>query len=279
VSHVIGIVEVARVAAPGPGQWLATALGAVSGGATIVLVVAIWWRRRQGLRWPWWLAAATTGIDLVARAVVVATSASADTRVLALAGRLGLIAAAAVAARTGAVDARTRTIVSGVLGTFALATVPLALAGSARLGVGALSAIVGVLAVGVWLVTRVEATRAVVAVALAATLALGALGVPSRAPRALDARLVAGSVLLDVTLVPAGREMHVYAWDREGRPAAIADVEVVLPASGWRLPLFEVSPDHHLSYVLELPDQRPLELVLEATTDDGRVTAHWTLEE
>jgi hypothetical protein len=271
-------VEVVRVTTFGPTQVLGLAVSAVAA-ASLAVLVAAWWRRGTDDRWAWWLAVTSSGAELVVRTLAFGPASLGDARLLAVAGRLVTILAAAVAVRTLADDDRGRRIAMGALGALALATVPLAVATGPVLGGAGVTAVTLAVVALAWLAAGRGTTRARVAMAVAGALVLGGLALPPREPPSYDARLDVDGLTLDVTVIPAGREIHVYAWDDAGRPAAIEEVVVRVPATGVRLELFAVSADHHLSYVLEIPDQRPVALVLDARHDGAPVTARWTLED
>jgi len=112
-------------------------------------------------------------------------------------------------------------------------------------------------------------------VALAATAAvLGPLSAPDPVPPHHQERQIADGLTFDLTIAPARpgpNEAHLYAFDATGQPTAVTEVSIAVvgdPTSDHEL--FEVSPDHHLSYALELPDAPPWQVVFRASGQDGK---------
>ncbi len=106
---------------------------------------------------------------------------------------------------------------------------------------------------------------------------------PDRVPPHHQERVVVDGLTLDLTVAPVRpgtNEAHLYALDREGRPAPVSDVHLaVLGVAGSRHEMFEVSPDHHLSYILELPPTPPWTVAFTLRGDDGQrreATLHLT---
>lgn len=103
---------------------------------------------------------------------------------------------------------------------------------------------------------------------------LGTLSTPDPLPPHHQQRLVVDGMTFDITVAPARpgpNEAHLYAFDPAGRPAPVDEVSVMVqgaPATAHEL--FEVSPDHHLTYALELPDTAGWRLVFQASGEDGR---------
>lgn len=91
-------------------------------------------------------------------------------------------------------------------------------------------------------------------------------------------RVVLADAVLDITVAPVapGRnELHVYAWRSDGAELAVHDLEVTVDgAPSSRHTLLEVTPNHHLSYVLELPSGEGWTLELTGTTLDGARLHH-----
>ena len=112
-------------------------------------------------------------------------------------------------------------------------------------------------------------------VVLAATAAvLGPLSAPDPVPPHHQERQIADGLTFDLTIAPARpgpNEAHLYAFDATGQPTAVTEVSIAVvgdPTSDHEL--FEVSPDHHLSYALELPDAPPWQVVFRASGEDGK---------
>ena len=112
-------------------------------------------------------------------------------------------------------------------------------------------------------------------VALAATAAvLGPLSAPDPVPPHHQERQIADGLTFDLTIAPARpgpNEAHLYAFDATGQPTAVTEVSIAVvgdPTSDHEL--FEVSPDHHLSYALELPAAPPWQVVFRASGQDGK---------
>lgn len=129
---------------------------------------------------------------------------------------------------------------------------------------------------------RTPTARAPALTAVALVLVLGTpagwLQARPSLPTYQHERVVLGDVVLDITVAPVapGRnELHLYTWHPDGTELAVHDVEVVVdgePLS--RHPLLEVTPNHHLSYVLELPPGSGWTLGLTGATLDGSRLHH-----
>ena len=110
---------------------------------------------------------------------------------------------------------------------------------------------------------------------LAATAAvLGPLSAPDPVPPHHQQRQSADGLTFDLTIAPARpgpNEAHLYAFDATGQPTAVTEVRIaVVGAPSTDHELFEVSPDHHLSYALELPDAPQWQVVFRASGEDGQ---------
>ncbi len=152
------------------------------------------------------------------------------------------------------------------------------------------AALVVATAVLVRLVLTVAERRAGAPLALLTVLMTAALAVPAAVWTAPDPvpphhqeRVVVDGLTLDLTLAPVRpgtNEAHLYAFDRDGRPTPVTDVHLAVDeVDGSTHRMFEVSPDHHLSYVLELPPSPPWTVAFTLVGDDGRhreATLHLT---
>ncbi|MFP4311172.1 MAG: hypothetical protein ACLFS9_04215, partial [Nitriliruptoraceae bacterium] len=111
------------------------------------------------------------------------------------------------------------------------------------------------------------------ALLVAVAVPLAVVTLPDRVPPHQQDQLTVGSLTLDVTvapLTPGTNEFHVYAFGPDGLPAPLEEVHVEVvgePTSQHQL--FPVSPDHHLSYVLELPDADRWELEVSLVPPEG----------
>jgi len=97
---------------------------------------------------------------------------------------------------------------------------------------------------------------------------------PDAVPPHHQERVAVDGVVLDLTIAPvrAGtNEAHLYAFDADGGPVPVSDVHLAVAGiSGSEHAMFEVSPDHHLSYALELPAEPPWTVSFSLTGADGR---------
>lgn len=275
----VDVVEVLRGTSAGPLTVAAGLVGAVAAAATVVLVAVLVtgpWAddagRRSSLRVVWLLAAAATAAELVV--LLLDGVGVGDRRPVVAMARLLLLVAG-----SGALEHLVGSW-RWVAVTLVLVTVPLGLpmvgtAGSLALAVAATAGATALVAV----VLRVASTHLAGSLALtvgAVAVLVGTFawfGAAEELPPYHLERVRAGSIALDVTVAPVqpGRnELHVYAWHADGREADldVASAEVA-GAPGTRHELFEVTANHHLSYVLELPGVGPWELVLTAVTDAG----------
>lgn len=303
------VVEVLRGTAAGPLLVAAGALGAVAAVAT-VLVVAAWWTGlgratpaipaaaggRSPKAWLLAVAFATSTLELVLLLLDGAPPtgrwpAVVLVRLLLLAGLAVLPAPGTPAAPGGTVRLLAGALSGGLLSSSALgaptATGALPAGGA---GLTTAAAAVALLAAVAVVVLRITAPLGQTA-ALAAPLALlavvaapAALAVaPDRIPPHQQAQLQSDGLTLDVTVAPvqAGtNEFHLYAFGSDGRPVPVraVTVEVVGHPDG-RHELFPVSADHHLSYVLDLPDAPTWTIEVGFVGPDGaRHELRWPIE-
>lgn len=251
---------------------------------------------RPGTRWRWLLAAtvvatgAALGLEVALRpgpidvTDLLARQPAALTARLVLLGALGLL--------TGD-HARSRSAALTIVGLAAI-TVPLATSGLTGTAAIAGTSVLAVLAIGaVQLTTRWSspASRRGLALLAAALLLSGTAvtvilpALPEPAPPFHAERVAVSGVVLDVTVAPvaAGRnEFHLYAWDDRDREVDLAAVEVRVLHTTDSEPfeLLRVSPNHHLSYVLELPAPGPWELrIVAERAGGGSLHADIALEE
>ncbi len=151
-----------------------------------------------------------------------------------------------------------------LLATAALGAPATALSGRLWWAAAAVAALLGLVGLG-WrvLVTadRIAPASAAVALTVLLGIPLAAWSAPDAVPPHHQERVVVDGVTLDLTFAPvhAGtNEAHLYALDARGRPVPVTDVHLAVvgvPDSAHEM--FEVSPDHHLSYALELPADPP----------------------
>jgi hypothetical protein len=315
----VDVVEVLRGTAAGPLLVAAGAAGAVAAVATILTVSAWWMapRAASGRRTSRWLLEVAFAASTLELAFLLLDGASLRGRwpAVVLVRLLVLVGLAVLpetrrrpsldggevstdrspAAGAGTTDPGARllaiTLSATLLTTSALGapTATGALPAGAR-GMAAATGLVLLLLAATTGVLRLSASRGP-AVALAGPLGLLVLVAtpvaitvaPDRVPPHQQAQLAVDELTLDVTVAPvrAGtNELHVYAFGPDGRPSPVREVTVeVLGAPTGRHQLFEVSPDHHLSYVLELPASGAWDLRIELRDPDGvpRVVT-WSLE-
>ena len=170
---------------------------------------------------------------------------------------------------------------STTLALVLLATVPLAAPGLGSLRdllIGAALAL-ALLAAGTAVLRARAARRAgshlvVVAVATTVAAAVVVAGLPEPAPPYHAERLTSGGLALDITVAPVepGRnEFHLYAWDEQAAEVDLIRAEVLLdtPGGSERFELARISPNHHLSYVLELPGTAPWDYTVEVLPAQG----------
>lgn len=304
------VVEVLRATAAGPLLIAASAAGGVAAVAATLTAAVAWPRGRAApaSRALVLLLAVGFTASLVELGLLVADGAAVTDRwpAIVLIRMLLLVALSAlsgpthggtdaalparsargVAVATGRVLLTVGLVLTAVFGaptaTGTLPTFPLALAAAA--------AVVALVATLTMTVVRLTARRGERAMLLAVAMLLVALAVPAavalapdRVPPHQQTQLAVGALTLDLTVAPARagtNEFHLYAFDADRRPAPVSEVTVAVdgyPDTGHEL--FPVSPDHHLSYVLELPDHAPWTLQVELVDEDGREhTATWALE-
>jgi hypothetical protein len=271
----VEVVEVLRGTTAGPVTVLAAGLGALAAAATVVLVATLLPRRTRDTGVPavlWVVAAVATVLEL--GVLLLDGGAPTDRRPLAAIARLLLlVAGAALRSRPGA-SARL------ALGALLLLTVPLGLptAGTApALAIAVVATGVAVAVTAAVLAAVSARPAAVLAVGLGALaiLAVAAFttGGDERLPPYHLERVVAGDHAFDVTVAPVRpgtNELHLYVWDVDGRAAPLTTARAeVLGAPQTAHELFEVTPNHHLSYVLELPPGDVWDLALTGETPAG----------
>jgi hypothetical protein len=300
----VDVVEVLRGTTAGPRLVAAGAVGGLAATATVVAVVA-WWHggsgqrsARVGAAGPEPRAAGVDGVDGVVLSLAVALASSAveagllvadgagagDRWLVAVAVRLVLLATALAVHRDGRRHQRPvpRTARAG-LGLLLLVAAALGAPATALSGrLWWAGAVVVVLLGAVELVWRILVTgeRVAPATVVGALLLLfgvpfGVLSAPDAVPPHHQEQVIVDGVVLDLTFAPvrAGtNEAHLYAFDTRGRPLPVTDVHLaVVGVPGSSHPMFEVSPDHHLSYVLELPADPPWTVSLSLRGADERL--------
>lgn len=300
----LDVVEVLRGTSAGPWLMAAGAVGGVAAVATVVATV-VWWTGawRPGPRRPGssdrgrpaatdgvlvvaWLALSTSMLE--AGLLLVDGADPAGRWLLAVLARVLLLLALLVLRR--AEDARPLPgALRGVLALLLLVTAGLGAPTTASAGqLTWPAAFVVAIAALVVLVLAVADRRPGMPLALLTVLVTAALAVPAavwtapdRVPPHHQERVVVDGLTLDLTVAPVRpgtNEAHLYAFDRDGQPAPVADVHLaVAEVDGSTHRMFEVSPDHHLSYVLELPPSPPWTVAFTLVGDDGRpreVTLH-----
>ncbi len=114
----------------------------------------------------------------------------------------------------------------------------------------------------------------VLAVVVAAAVPVVLAGLPEPAPPYHAERLVTDGMALDITVAPVepGRnEFHLYAWDEDAAEVDLIRAEVHLdtPQGTQRFELARISPNHHLSYLLELTGPGPWPYRIEVLPADG----------
>ena len=131
-----------------------------------------------------------------------------------------------------------------------------------------------------WLVVSVHDRRpdlratpvaVVVAVAVAVVPSIVVVNPPGSVPTASLAAESDG-VRFDLTVSPAApgtNELHLYAFDRRGRPVALSTVQVGIDGAPAQ-ELLVAGPNHLLTYRFGLSGDAPWPLRIEAVTTDGR---------
>lgn len=282
------VVEVLRGTTAGPVLVAAGAAGGVAVIATVVAVVVWWhdgaarrgaevgdsWRtqrvpRVDGVTVSLALALATSTLE--AGLLVVDGAGTGDRWLVAVAVRLAVLAAVFTVHRDGirhqrpALPATVRVGLALVLlVTAALGAPATALSGRlwwAATGVVGLLVLVGVLWGVLVAADRLAPAGAAVALIVLLGAPLAVWSAPDAVPPHHQERVVVDGMVLDLTFAPVQvgtNEAHLYAFDREGRSVPVTDVHLaVAGVPGSEHPMFEVSPDHHLSYALQLPAGPP----------------------
>lgn len=283
------VVEVLRGTTAGPWLVAAGATGGLAAIATVVAVVAWWhdgaarrgtgagdsWRRERrvrrfdGVTVSLALALATSTLE--AGLLVVDGAGTGDRWLVAVAVRLAVLAAVIAVHRDGirhqrpALPSTVRVGLALVLlVTAALGAPATALSGRLWWAAAGVVGLLGLVGLG-WRVMVSTDRVAPVSAAMALTVLLGAplaaWSAPDAVPPHHQERVVVDGLVLDLTFAPVQvgtNEAHLYAFDREGRSVPVTDVHLgVSGVPGSEHPMFEVSPDHHLSYALELPADPP----------------------
>lgn len=298
----LDVVEVLRGTSAGP--WLVAA-GAVGGVAAVATVVAavVWWTgsprsgpRRVGAPRPGGVdeagPTATDGVPVIAGLALSASlleagllladgAEPAGRWLLAVLARVLLLLALLVLRRAGDAPPLPGSL-HGALVLLLLVTAGLGAPTTASAGQLAWpAAFVVVIAVVAGLVLAVAERRPGIPLPLLTVLLTAVLAVPAAVwtapapvPPHHQERVVVDGLTLDLTVAPVRpgtNEAHLYAFDRDGRPAPVREVHLgVAEVDGSTHRMFEVSPDHHLSYALELPPTPPWTLAFSLVGDDGR---------
>ena len=286
----LDVAEVLRETAASGAAVAAVVAGTTAAAAIVVGVALIAHERRRadptppGRTGPAVLGAAAT-LTVLATVVELTLllldgAAITDRRPLVAVARLLVLAAAMELHRLPADDPIATRLPVG-LGVAALATVAL---GAPTLGsaIGVAVAVAVTLAATLLAAALLALLRPRVAPLAAAVSVIALLAlptswalVPDRVPPHHEERLVIDDVVLDVTVAPlrpGGNEIHLYAWDSDGTPLAVASTAVeVRGHAESRREFFVVSPNHHLSYALELPHADVWQLELTSRIVDGPV--------
>jgi len=293
-------VEVLRATAASTLEVSAAIVGGVAAAAVVVLIVLALRRGgRQPTRLAWALACVASvsqiGLGLADAGSDGLTATLADRRGLAVLARLAALGAAAAvdaSSRRGRLSGGERRVALVGLGALAAVSLPLAVpaAGTfagllAAIGLTAAAAVVVSIALVAAARAAITGPAVTLAVALAVGGGLGVLTLPERAPPYHAERLRDAGAALDITVAPVGpgrNEIHVYAWDDEDRPLAVDSIEATVSNAGASsgTAMFAVSPNHHLSYQLDLPEGGPWQLDVTAVlADGGSLRVSTTLEE
>jgi hypothetical protein len=262
------------------------ALGVAAAAIVVLLLLAL--QERGPGRIVWVVSMMATGAELVFQVVGAGVSVSIllQPRGLAALARL-IVLAAMLVIEVAPARSNTMTVAGGRrfamvgLSLVALATVPLAMPGAGAPGgiVHALGLTLGLTATLTVLHLlaarlRVPATAGTLVLVLAAGSLTGVLATPDRDIDHHTERVVVGGVAFDLTVAPVrpGRnELHLYAWGGDGEPHPLSRVDALVasPSGSTTSEMYAVTPNHHLSYQLMLPDPGPWELELSAHRDGG----------
>jgi hypothetical protein len=269
VAAADGVVEVVRGTVAGPTALAAVVAWAVAAAAVAVLVAAmtVGAERRTIIAPTWVLAVAATLIEIV---LLLLDGAVTDRRPTAAVARLLLLVVALLA---DGLPGWPQWPLAGLVA----ATVPLGApfaGGPGGVAVASMVALAGLgLAAAVLSVAaRCDRATTILGLGLIAILAVPAalLAWPDPPPIHRAQLVVAGTVF-DVTVAPVapGRnELHLYARDDDGNPVDLTNVRAEV-AGRPAQELFPVTPDHWLSYVLELPPGDRWRLTLAGVTTGG----------
>jgi hypothetical protein len=304
----LDVVEVLRGASAGPWLLAAGAVGGVAAVATVVAAVVVWsgWRRSARGDAAHAASPAATGLlltlalvtSLLEAGLLLADGADPTGRwVLAVLARVLLLGALLVLHGAGteprapdvphdpsgaAPHGGLGGLPGGVLTVLLLVTAALGAPTTAAAGQLAPPATLVVATAGLaWVVLHVAEGQQRVARSLLLGILTAVVAVPTAVwttpdpvPPHHQERLVVDGLTLDVTVAPARpgtNEAHLYAADAAGQPAPVRDVHLaVVGMAASRHPMFEVSPDHHLSYVLELPPTPPWTVTVTLVGGDGQ---------
>jgi hypothetical protein len=298
---VVDVVEVLRGTSAGPWLVAAGAAGGLAAVATVVAVVAWWYggsgrrgtgvgtarpdRRVSGVDGVILSLALALAISAVEAGLLVTDGAGAcDRWLVAVAVRLVLLATLLALHRDS--DRYRRPVLPTpvraglallVLLTAALGVLATALSGRLWWAAATVVVLVGLVGLG-WRVLvaadRVAPTSAVVVLMILLGVPLAAWSTPDAVPPHHQERVVLDGLVLDLTFAPVHtgtNEAHLYALDTRGHPVPVTDVHLaVIGVPGSSHPMFEVSPDHHLSYTLELPADPPWTVSLTLRGADER---------
>lgn len=194
-----------------------------------------------------------------------------------LLARLLLLAALALLVRSSARSTLATPVLLAVLMTTTVLAAPgLSTVGDLLVG-GALGIVLLTVAAAALtaLGSRPVARRVgIAAVVVAAAVPVVMVGLPEPPPPYHAERLVSDGIAFDITVAPVepGRnEFHLYAWDEDAAEVDLVRAEVLLPGTRGiqRFELARVSPNHHLSYLLELTGPAPWPYQLEALSAEG----------
>ncbi len=282
-------VEVLRATERSPWDLaVVVALGVAAVAVVALVVLALRPRVDRARRAVWTVAVAATVLEvtlqfLAAGGAVVVLQ---ERRGLAAVARLLVLVAARILDGEVAVPAEGDGTTRPGAGTTALAlvalvTVPVAMPAAGGAG-GLLTALVATLVlvattvVALLLVLRIRPATVLGAVLLVLVIGpvAGVLVAPDPTVDLHAERLVVEGIAFDLTVAPvqSGRnEIHVYTWDADGAPVPFERIDAVVSSAGGTTTseMFVVTPNHHLSYALMLPDPGPWEVELSAAPTDG----------